>query len=184
MTTIRAEAEPFVAVPNWLWQDPAVTHADVRVWMALKHFWNRRTGQCNPAHDSIAKKAQVSVSGVRNSIAHLAEIGVIRVVPDLKGGRRSNHYELAWTDPQVARHSVTSDLERASLSDTRASLSDAPGASLSSDNQEEPEQEHARDEIDTLWHLCRSSKKFAQGSAQKCIECQPVRTIEPKEGIL
>ncbi len=180
VTKIRGEADPFVAVPNWIWQNQQLTHADLRVWIALKHFWNRRTGQCDPSHRSIADVSGVSHGGVRKSLERLVELGIVKVEANLKGGRRSNQYQLIWT----ASPSVASGTDRALLSSAHAPLSSAPGAPLSSYKQEEPEQEHAREEIDTLWHHCRSSKTFAEGPAQKCIDCQPVTTIEPKEGIL
>lgn len=177
VTKIRGEADPFVAVPNWIWQNDEITHADLRVWIALKHFWNRRTGQCNPSHKSIADMSRVSHGGVRKALDHLVELGVIKVHADLKGGRRSNQYELVWSDS----YSVAGGGERALLSSTRAPLSSAPGAPLSSYKQEEPEQEHAR-EPEPPHHYCRPRHKFIEHPKSMCDEC--VKTITPKEGIL
>jgi len=165
--TVSAQHEPFVQIPNWIEFHIDLTHADVRVWAALKHFWNRRTGQCNPSHQTISNLCRVSTSQIRNkSIPKLVEVGALVVKPDLKGGQRSHHYELRWTPP-TASHSETSGPDRASLRDAGASLSDYPGASLSDYEQEQPEKEtrarhtaadRARSKLAGGWHVWRPGK--------------------------
>lgn len=143
-----AEHDPFVAVPNWVWQHENLTHADVRVYVAIKHFWNRRTGQCNPSHETIGAIARVHRDQVRKaSIPRLIKAGVLDVAPNMKGGQRSNDYIIKnapQNAPESARVSDPTAQSARGLNPPRAGLTPYPGAGLTPYEQEEPEQEHAR----------------------------------------
>ena len=178
---LTAEHDPFVAVPNWIWQHPDLQHADVRVYIAIKHHWNRRTGQCNPAISTIAEVAQVSADHVRkSSIPRLEAAGALLVKPDLKGGRRSNHYHLL-TYPQTDRASDPSAPDRAGIISPRPGLTPAPGAGIRPPKQEEEEQEGgtaAELEPDgssaAPHHYCRTHRSFVDVPKSECpTQCQP-----------
>lgn len=173
---LTGQSEPYVMIPNWILFHEDLSHADVRVWATLRHFWNARTNQCNPSYASIAHLSRVSVSQIRNkSISKLSQVGAIVIQPDLKGGRRTHHYHLVFTAPS-ASHSVDSGPERASLSDSRASLSGSPGASLSGYNQEDLDQERAREDtaVDNSLvphHYCRTRSAFVDDPKSSCAHC-------------
>lgn len=96
------EPEPFVALPVWVLHDPRIGAREIVVYAALKHHWNRRTGQCNPSHSQISQTTGGAVSprGVRRALEVLEELEIVAVIPNLKGGQHSNTYLVAWTLPE------------------------------------------------------------------------------------
>jgi AraC-like DNA-binding protein len=74
---------------------PELTGTDKRVAAALIEHFNRKTGQCDPGLDRIARLVGVSRRTVMRSVSCLVGAGVFHVVQH--GGRsQRNSYEPVW----------------------------------------------------------------------------------------
>src|SRR6266436_3150172 len=74
---------------------PELTGTDKRVAAALIEHFNRKTGQCDPGLDRIARLVGVSRRTVIRSVSRVVGAGVFHVVRH--GGRsQRNSYEPVW----------------------------------------------------------------------------------------
>jgi hypothetical protein len=83
----------------WLERTGRLSRAEARALWAARNFFNRRTGQCDPSHDAIAKKAAVCARTVQRALAKGKQYGVIAwdqraIWLDGEGAQITNQYRL------------------------------------------------------------------------------------------
>ncbi len=83
--------DPFVMIPLSLLRAPRVSLTAKLVLPLLEDHWNRKTGQCNPGIDTLAKELAVSDRTIDRSITELSRLGLIKIT----WKQRTSHYDVA-----------------------------------------------------------------------------------------
>lgn len=85
--------EGFAIIPNWMARDGGISPAAKAVYVNLSSRCGRE-GACWPSQQTIASETGYGVRRVKDAVAELVSLGVVKVRVEKTPRGRRNHYSL------------------------------------------------------------------------------------------